>query len=514
MKTLRTRLLLLLVILHALALGAAAQSAPASRPAVDSDSSVTHHVLKLNGTELAYTATAAFMDLRDEGGRLQARIFYTAYTRDGQNAAVRPLTFAFNGGPGAASLWLHLGAMGPKRVLLADDGKALPKDIRLVDNDQTWLEFTDLVFVDPVGAGYSHTAAGVAADKYFGLEGDMQSLGEFIRLFVSAKGRWASPKYLAGESYGATRSCLLAEHLHSKHGLDLAGLVLLSSALNFQTFSFGSDNDLPYMLYLPSYTATAWYHNRLDPDLQKSLPAALAAAEKWAIDEYGPALARGSALEGDQRRKIVKGLVRFTSLPPDLIERADLRVPSYVFRKQLLQDKSASADEPAPQAKIVGLLDARVTGFTNDPLAAHADYDPAMFVIAGPFTAAVQSYMNDDLAFRTSRQYVFLSRHANSSWNWGSARNGYVSVTDNLTRAMTQNPNLKVFAAMGYFDLTTGYFAQEYTFRHLGLPPELRKNITMAYYFSGHQIYNHIPSLKQFTRGVKDFMAAPAAAAK
>ncbi|MCE5326527.1 MAG: hypothetical protein LLG01_08935 [Planctomycetaceae bacterium] len=507
----RTGLLSAFAIFSALASAAAAQTAPAASAASDRESAVTHHVLKLNGTELRYTATAAFMDLRDDTGKLQARIFYTAYTRDGQNAATRPLTFAFNGGPGAASLWLHLGAMGPKRVLLADEGKELPKDIRLVDNDQTWLGFTDMVFVDPVGSGYSHTAPGVPAEKYFGLDGDMQSLGEFIRLFVSTNGRWASPKYLAGESYGATRSCLLAAHLHNKHGLDLAGLVLLSSALNFETFSFGDDNDLPYMLYVPTYAATAWYHNRLDADLQKSLPATLAEAEKWTLDVYGPALARGSALGSDERKKIVQGLMRYTALPRELIERADLRVPPYVFRKQLLQDKAASADEPAPQAKIVGLLDARVTGFTNEPLAAHADYDPAMFVIAGPFTAAVQTYMNDELAFRTGREYVFLSRKANGSWNWGSAAGGYVSATDDLARAMTQNPNLKVFAAMGYFDMTTGYFAQEYAFRHLSLPGQLRKNITMAYYFSGHQIYNHTPSLKQFKSGVQAFMTTPPA---
>jgi carboxypeptidase C (cathepsin A) len=457
---------------------------------------VSRHSMAVGARKIDYQAAAGFLPIRDESGKLQAKVFYVAYSKEDPDEANRPLTFAFNGGPGAASLWLHLGAMGPKRIALGDDGKALPNEVRLVDNEYTWLDFTDLVFVDPIEAGYSRAEPGVDAKQFLGVEGDIRSMGEFIRLYVSRSGRWLSPKLLAGESYGTTRAAGLANYLQRHLGMDLSGLILLSSALSFQTFTFDRGNDLPYMLYLPTYTAVAWYHQRLSPELQKDLRKTLEEAEQWAVNEYGPALAKGDDLPEADRKKVVAALGRFTGLPEEYIFRSDLRVPSREFAKELLRN----------QGKVLGILDGRVTGLPLRPVASSVEYDPSLFLIEGPFAAAMQDYLRRELNFKTDQAYEFLSAKAGQSWNWGSAVGGYVNVTDDLQAAMTMNSKLRVFAGIGDFDLTCGYYAQEYAFNHLGLAPSLRKGIRLSRYPSGHQIYNHSPSLKQLSTDAAEFM--------
>jgi carboxypeptidase C (cathepsin A) len=472
---------------------------PASRPcAIEAaePTARTHHAITIAGQQLRYTAEAGFLHVGRETGKAQASMFYVAYVKEGEPAASRPVTFAFNGGPGAASVWLNLGGIGPKRLVLPDDGKALPGNITLVDNDFTWLPFTDLVFIDPIGSGYSHVASGADAGQFYGVHGDADSMSRFIRLYVSRFDCWTSPKYLAGESYGTTRAAVLATRLARLYGMNLKGLILLSSALDYETFVYTKANDLTYVLSLPTYTAVAWYHHKLTPELQQGLEHTLAQAERWALDEYGPALARGSSLPEAQRTRVAASLHRFTGLAEAFIERSNLRISSTQFAKELLRD----------EGRIVGILDGRVIGFPLDPTASSAGHDPSFIV--GPFTAAMQAYLRNDLRFETDRKYVYLSFKANKSWNWGSTGEACVDVTEDLTKAMTENPALKVLAGMGYFDLTTSYLGQTYALDHLGLAPALQEHITIVRFPSGHQIYTEESSLKKLTAAAREFITA------
>ena len=288
------------------------------KPPKEEKPSVTHHEIRIGGAAVKYTATAGYMAMKDETGKLKANIFFMAYTKDGTSANRRPITFAFNGGPGSSSVWLHLGAIGPKRVVMGDDGQPLPPPYRIVDNEYSWLAFTDLVFIDPVTTGYSRPAPGEKPEQFHGVQEDIESVGEFIRLYATRYARWASPKFLAGESYGTTRAAGLSGYLQDRYGMYLNGIVLISSILNFQTADFTVGNDLPYMLYLPSYTATAWYHKRLPADLQSGpLAKAVAESEKFAVNEYNLALMRGSELPPPERQAILrKYCLLYTSPSP------------------------------------------------------------------------------------------------------------------------------------------------------------------------------------------------------
>ncbi len=478
----------------------AAREAVAAAPEATGllESVVTRHTLKLPDGDLQYTATAGFLPITGDDDAPLANLFYVAYTLDGAGPE-RPITFAFNGGPGAASLWLHLGMLGPWRLVLPDAGTTLPKRIELVPNDATWLPFTDLVFIDPVGTGYSRPAEGVEMKRFHGVEGDVESVGRFIRQYVSRHGRWASPRFLAGESYGATRACALAPHLADAYGMDLDGLVLVSGALDFQTFRFTESNDLACVLYVPTYAAVAWYHKRLGGELQEDLPRTLRLAERWAHEEYAPALAKGDALEEEERRRIAGTLAEFTGLSPEYLLRANLRVAHWEFAKELLRDRG----------RIVGILDGRVVGFPREPQAGSIAYDPALYMVVGPFASAVQEYLRTQLGVRTDRRYEPLSGQANRTWEWGSSREGFLSVIPRLKGAMVKNPHLRVLAMEGLFDVTTGYYTQTYALRHLHLPPELRENVVIEHYPSGHQIYNDLPSLRRATADARRFYQPP-----
>lgn len=485
----------------------ASTSAPASAPAATRPArpaateparglAVTQHVMQLDGQAVPYTVTAGMMPIADDKGTVKANIFYTAYTRRDLDAGKRPLTFAFNGGPGSASLWLHLGALGPKRAVVADDGRALPASFTLADNDQTWLDFTDLVFVDPVGTGYSRPAAGVDAKDFYSMSSDVRSLAQFIRLYVTQNERWLSPKFLAGESYGTTRAALLADTLQQDEGMDLRGLAMISAALDFGAIFTGGGNDLPYVLYVPSYAAIAAYHQKLAPKLQKDLDKTLAAARRWAQEEYAPALAKGDALPANQRKDIAAALSSYTGISEEIIEQHNLRLPSRVFAKELLRD----------QNRIVGIFDGRVQGLTESPASQFIDFDASFAVIKGPFTATMQDYLRRDLGYQSDVRYEFLSDQVNHSWDWGSGIGGFPNVLAPLRSAMTQNPNLKLFAAEGLYDLATGCFSQQYVYDHLNLPADARGNLRQTVYPAGHQIYTHLDSLRKLKQDVREFL--------
>ena len=452
------------------------------------------HTLTVDGRTIPYIATAGRIVLRTEEGKPQAAIFFVAYTRSGvDDPARRPITFSFNGGPGSSSVWLHLGLLGPRRVLSGDVGDPQPPPYRLVDNAYSLLDVTDLVFIDPVSTGYSRAAEAEKAKQFHGVEQDVESVADFIRLYTTRYQRWLSPKFLAGESYGTTRAAGLAGHLQEKHGMYLNGLLLISTVLDFQTVHFEVGNDLPYMLFLPTYTATAWRHGRLPPDLQAALPRALAEAEAFAAGDYALALLRGDALQGEERAAIAARLARLTGLSQGYVERTNLRVEIFRFTKELLRE----------QRRTVGRLDSRFTGIDRDAAGEEFSYDPSYAAIQGPYTAALNDYVRRELGFASDLPYAVLDG-LYETWDFSKHANKYLNVAETLRDAMTKNPFLKVFVAGGYFDLATPYFAAAYTFSHLGLDPELAQNISTATYAAGHMMYVHEPSLAR----LKDDMAA------
>ncbi|MCL5098233.1 MAG: peptidase S10 [Candidatus Omnitrophica bacterium] len=462
--------------------------------------SVTRHSMTWRGEVLNYTATAGYMPIENESGKLQARLFYVAYTRNGvSDLDKRPVGFAFNGGPGASSVWLHIGGLGPKRVLLAADGTELPVSDRLLDNEQTWLGFTDLVFIDPVGTGFSRAAEGVDAKQFYDVRKDIDVTGEFVRLYITENGRWLSPKFVIGESYGTTRAAGLASHLQHSPGLNLAGVILLSSALSFQTFETGGGNDLPYALALPTFTAVASYHKKLPRQTPAELEHVLVKVEHWALDGYTSALAKGDTLTQSERCNLTEKLARCTGLSTNYLVASHWRVGAQRFTKELLRNEN----------RTVGLLDGRVLGIDISRLGEYPQYDPAMFLTTGPFVSTFNDYLRRDLKFENTLKYELFSNEVNRSWKWDTGGQGYLYVGDNLAEAMSKDTRLRVFLGMGLYDLTTPYLSQKYTFDHLGLDPGLHGNFTFRLYPSGHQIYTDIPSLKKLEADAAAFIQEP-----
>lgn len=465
--------------------------APATRPAAPT---VTEHELKLGDTTLKYKATTGFLPVNDDAGKEKASFFFIAYEKSDGKPEQRPITFVFNGGPGAASVWLHLGTAGPKRILFADDGAALPPPYKLVDNEHTWLDATDLVFIDPIGTGFSRPAPGEKGEQFFGLREDVASVAEFIRLYTTRYQRWPSPKFLAGESYGTTRAAGLSQHLVDRHGIALNGIVLVSCVLNFQTISPGEGNDIAYALYLPTYAATAIHFKRLPAELQKDWAGTLKQAEEFASGEYLAALTRGASMTPEQRKSAIDKLARFTGLPAAFIDRSDLRVSPSEFRKRLLED----------QRNILGRFDARIAGFDPDPTDSRAEYDPSLTQYLAAYSGTFNDYVRRTLRFESDLAYEVLSDRVHP-WNWGHER-GYVNVAGELRSAMIRLPHLKVMVASGYFDLATPYYAADYTVNRMDLSKELRANITQAYYTGGHMMYHNKPDLEKLHKDVSGFI--------
>lgn len=472
---------------------------PEPQPAPQDTLVTTQHSVTINGQAVAYTVTAGTLVLKEEDNTPKAAVFFTAYTRDDMtDPAQRPLTFAFNGGPGSSSVWLHLGLLGPRRVLMDDEGYALPPPYRLVDNEHSLLDVTDLVFIDPVSTGYSRAVKGDEAKEFHNIERDVEWVGEFIRLYTTRFRRWASPKFLAGESYGTTRAAALSGFLQQRHGLYLNGLALISTVLNFQTIDFHPGNDLPYLLFLPTYAATAWYHRRLAPELQLDLHQTLREVEAFARGEYAPALLQGAALSAGERRRVARKLARYTGLMPEYVEQSDLRIEIFRFTKELLR----------AQQRTVGRLDSRFVGIDRDAAGERPEFDPSYAAIQGPYTALLNDYVRRELGFESDLPYEILTGRV-QPWDYGAYQNRYVNVAETLRAAICQNPALRVFVANGYYDLATPYFATEYTFNHLGLEPNLRGNINLGYYEAGHMMYIRRVALVQLKADLAAFIGRP-----
>jgi carboxypeptidase C (cathepsin A) len=455
----------------------------------------TRHELALPGGSLGYTARAGVMPLRDEFDELEAEIFFTAYDLDFDGPrSSRPLTFIFNGGPGSSSIWLHMGAAGPWRVKMEDRGWMPRPPYMLEPNGSTWLEFTDMVFVDPVGTGFSRAVKEELDRKFWSFKGDIESVGEFIRLYLSRYGRWTSPLYLAGESYGTTRAAGLAGHLVDR-GIAFNGIVLISSALDIRPIDFVQGDDLPYQLFVPTYAATAWYHGRLEPDLQKlSLSELNALVTEWSESELATALARGDRLPADLRRELAARLARYTGLDPQYVAGTDLRIDIFRFCKELLRGERRS----------VGRLDSRFKGIEALDVTEHPEFDPAMNAIMPPYAATFNDYLGGRLGVKTDMPYEVMSDRAGEKWEW---EKGKLPTTGEALRgAMAKNPYMKVLVAQGYYDLATPCYATEYMISHMNIDASLRGNVTTRTYEAGHMFYLDTESLTAFGADVAGFV--------
>lgn len=442
--------------------------------------STTRHTFTAGGKRLPFDVTAGTLVLKDEEGEARASVFHVAYVQaDVEGAAARPVTFSFNGGPGAAALWVHMGAFGPKMVERDPEGMGHRPPGRLVDNPYSILDLTDLVFIDPVSTGFSRPAPGVDPKQFHGFQQDVESVGEFMRLWVARNGRWASPKFVAGESYGTTRAAGLAAHLNDRFGMQLNGVVLLSSVLNFQNQEFDEGNDVAAVIHLPTYAATAWYHKRLPPDLQgKDLRAFLDEVEEYARTEYALALMEGDRLSPERRREVAARVARYTGLSPVYVERSDLRVEIFRFTKELLREAGLT----------VGRIDSRFTGRDRDAVGERFEFDPSLNSIDAPYVATFNDYLKRELDYETDLVYERLSRRVRP-WSWEGFENRYANVAEHLRQAIAKNNHLQVILLAGYYDLATPYFDSVYTVEHMGLPAELRGNVEVAFYEAGHMMY-------------------------
>ncbi|MGK2284731.1 S10 family peptidase [Pedomonas sp. V897] len=502
--------LLALALLAAATPAFAAEKAPAKTEAAAEKSAdkaipepkvfTTEHTGRFNGQDVRYKAIAGETYLRDEDGNPTAAIWSTTYLRQGvSDTTNRPVIFIFNGGPGSASLWLHMGVFGPKRLVLpsdAQDDGAPPYN--MVNNDKSLLDIADLVFIDPVGTGFSR-AIGKAENKdFWGVEQDAESIAKFIRLWTTQHKRWNSPKYVAGESYGTTRAAKLAEVLEGGfNGYGLNGVMLISAILDFSTARFQTGNEIPYIGFLPTYAATHWYHN-LRGKSDVTIEQHVERARQFAINEYAPALLKGNRLSDEERARIRKTLSELTGLSEQYLEQTNLRINAFRFMKQFGRDRGFT----------VGRFDSRYTGKDLDAAGETFDNDPSGYGIAPSYTAALNHYFTTDLKVEMDREYKVLTGDPGRNWDWvGKQRGGYinVNVAEGLGQIMRENKDLRVLLASGYYDMATPFFAAENTLASNGLVPE---RVTYTYYEAGHMMYLHHPSFDKLVQDVRNFVLA------
>jgi len=468
--------------------------APAIPPPVVS---VTRGSGTYGGVRVAYRATAGETYLKDKDGHPLAAITSYAYVKEGPVDPRRPVTFLWNGGPGSGSLWLHMGAFGPKRVVIPSDAKddgAPPYPV--IDNAHSLLDATDLVFVDPVGTGFSRALGKTDPKTYWGVTEDAKAMAEFIRLWLNANGRWNAPKFIGGESYGTTRSAAVINELEGTY-TDVAvnGIVLISSILDFSQAADSPGNELGYVTNLPSMAATAWYHNKV-ANRPATVEAFVAEAKAFALGPYASALLKGNSLTPQERQAILPQLSRFTGVSQDYLARADLRLAPGRFYKELLRDRGLT----------IGRLDTRYTGRDYDAAGETPDNDPSFYAIDGAYTAAMNAYARETLKYSPDRTYVSIGGVGDWNWQLGNSRGGrgYLNVAPYIGKAMRENKDLRVFVGQGYYDFATPFFGAEYSLNRTGIPNDGR--IGWHWYHAGHMMYVREDDLAKLSADVRAFI--------
>jgi carboxypeptidase C (cathepsin A) len=456
---------------------------------------VTHHQFALSAKTLSYTATTGRLPIKREDGKIEAEMFFVAYTLDGQDSTKRPLTFAFNGGPGSASVWLHMGALGPKRVVLQPNGFMPAAPYRVEDNPDTLLDRSDIVMVDAMATGYSRAADAELTKKFLGVKGDVQAFGEFIRLYLSRYDRWNSPLFLLGESYGTTRAAGIAGYA-ADHGIAFNGVTLLSMAVDFQTLQWNKSNDLPYLLLVPTFNMVAAYHHKLSADLTQDMVRTRDEVVRWSTNDYALALGKGDALTPEERRKTVDQLARYLGLRPEVIEQHNLRIDVPTFDHELLLD----------QKLVTGRLDGRFS--SPDPDDDTPYYDPASAAVSPPYTSAFNNYLRTELNYKSDAPYRIFAydQPGFRTWDWGDAEQGFPSTAGGLRSAMIKNPYMKILVLEGYYDLATPFAAANWTMDHLNLDAKYRQNVSFATFNSGHMVYIDRAEHDKMKKDLVDFM--------
>ncbi|WP_288073105.1 hypothetical protein [Hydrotalea sp.] len=481
---------------------------PSHKPLNDTTSAkpvvaITHHSIVIAGKTVNYTATAGTLILNNEKGEPIASFGFVAYTKDGvSDLSKRPVLFGYNGGPGSSSLWLHMGALGPRRVVVNDLAAPTPPPYKVEDNQNSILDVTDIVMIDPIGTGFSH-AIGKAQNKdFWGVDQDLRSISNFIKEYITENDRWNSPKYLLGESYGTMRSAGVVNYLQERLGIAVNGVILVSSVLDLRQLTFGPGDDISYVMYLPTYAATAYFHHKL-PNQPANLPAFLEEVTNYAKGAYTTVLMLGDKIDAATKNAVAEKLAAYTGLSKDYLLKANLRVTEPQFTQELLRDQHLT----------VGRLDSRFTGINQNLLAENARFDPQSTAITPAYTATFLNYLYNELKVNKT-MYYHISAYNAEGFKWDWQRKGGLwgegvyppSTAPDLANAMSKNPNLKVLVFNGYYDLATPFYGTEYTMDHLGLEPAIQKNISMKYFDAGHMMYVHPASLVTFKKDIADFI--------
>lgn len=459
---------------------------------------VSEGQLLLDSGNIPYKAVAGTYNFKDEQGVVKARFFFVAYTRsDIENKTTRSIAFCFNGGPGAASVWVHMGLLGPKRVDLKKENVNVPP-FQYINNQYSLLDVTDLVFIDPISTGYSRAVQGEDSKQFYNVDDDIKSIAEFVRLYTTRNSRWESPKFLIGESYGTMRAVELGSYLYNHLDMATNGVILISSVLDFSTIDvLEQGNDLPYYLMLPTYTATAGFHRKLSPKLQGDVQGAVKQAEAYSMNEYPLLLMRGNTLTQEQRKESISKLSLLTGLSPEYIDRADLRIQPSNFMQELLRS----------EGKVIGRFDSRIVGEQINKNTEYVCYDPSLDYMITAFTSTFNEYVRKDLKWVKDDDYRVLTNL--QPWGYGKeAVNRYFNAVPTLREMMLRVPAYSVFVASGYYDLATPSFGQVYTFNTLNLGENVRNRITMKYYPAGHMMYSELDSLVSLSRDLHTHLEA------